>query len=48
VLDTPQRWAARVIAGAKRGGTKDWSAAVARPSPPGVPKPTDALPGLRV
>jgi hypothetical protein len=37
-----------MIAGAKRAGTNDCTARVARPSPPLVPKPTDELPGLRV
>ena len=46
--DTLQRCAARMISGAKRAGTKDWTARVARPSPPWAPKPTDELPGLRV
>jgi hypothetical protein len=44
--DTLQRCAAREIAGAKRSGTKDCSAVLRAPSPP--PKPTDAVPALRV
>src|SRR5436309_1076834 len=40
--DTLQRWAARLIAGAKRAGTK---AGKPPRSPP--PKPTEALPGFR-
>jgi hypothetical protein len=35
-----------MIAGAKRAGTNDGTAL--RPSPPEPPKPTDALPALRV
>jgi hypothetical protein len=44
--DTLQRWEARTIASAKRAGTNDGTAL--RPSPPEPPKPTDALPALRV
>jgi hypothetical protein len=37
-----------MISGANLAGTKDWTARVARPSPPRAPNPTDELPGLRV